>query len=418
MKAGRTGLHGRPALERLIAISSARFADEYWSRSPLLTRRAELDQRFDDLFSPEAADEVMSTRGLRTPFIRVVKDGAIVDASRFTGPGGVGASVGDQVVDEQILDLFAAGHTLVLQALHRFWPPLVTFAGTMSAELGHPVQINAYITPKQSQGFAAHYDVHDVFVLQIAGTKRWIVHDPVHQDPLRDQPWTQHRAAVESHATGSTGTESVLECGDVLYLPRGFIHSAEALGGVSVHLTIGIHSHTRYDIVQALLELTAAEPRLRRTLPMGVDLGDSEQLEPDLTSTIEALTERIQSISAADVAKVMARRDRRSTRPAPLGPLAQARALDTLAPETLVRIRSQQRTRLFVDSNNATIHHAGGTLTFSSLYGDALHTVLHSQAGMRISDIPGLSDGQRLEFVGRLMRAGVVVADSTPSAYP
>ena len=45
--------------------------------------------------------------------------------------------------------------------------------------------------------------------------------------------------------------------GDVLYLPRGFIHSAEALGGVSVHLTIGVHAHTRNDLVRSLLELAA-----------------------------------------------------------------------------------------------------------------------------------------------------------------
>ena len=35
------------------------------------------------------------------------------------------------------------------------------------------MQINAYITPPENQGFAAHYDTHDVFVLQVSGSKRW-----------------------------------------------------------------------------------------------------------------------------------------------------------------------------------------------------------------------------------------------------
>ena len=60
--------------------------------------------------------------------------------------------------------------------------------------------------------------------------------------------------------------ESVLECGDVLYLPRGFIHSAEALGGVSVHLTIGIHNHTRHDfdasLARTLGRRSAAAPHI------------------------------------------------------------------------------------------------------------------------------------------------------------
>ena len=42
----------------------------------------------------------------------------------------------------------------------------------------------------------------------------------------------------------------------------------------------------------------------------------------------------------------MERRDRGSSRPAPLGPLAQADALDTLDPETLVRVRPQRRVML------------------------------------------------------------------------
>ena len=250
---------------------------------------SELRQGFGDLFSLEAADEILSTRGLRTPFIRVAKDGAIIDTARFTGPGGVGATVGDQVVDNRIMELFASGHTVVLQALHRFWPPLVEFAGALSEDLAHPVQINAYITPKQSQGFSAHYDVHDVFVLQIAGSKRWIIHDPVHPDPLPSQPWTRYRRAVESRAAEDPRADDVLGEGDVLYLPRGFIHSAEALGGVSVHLTIGIHSHTRHDLVRSLLELAEEDPRLRRSLPLGVDIGDPAQLSSDLAATVTAL---------------------------------------------------------------------------------------------------------------------------------
>ena len=225
------------------------------------------------------ADEILSTRGLRTPFIRVAKDGAIIDAARFTGPGGVGATIADQVVDSRIMELFASGHTLVLQALHRLWPPLVEFAGALSEDLAHPVQINAYITPRQSQGFSAHYDVHDVFVLQIAGSKRWVIHDPVHPDPLPSQPWTRYRRDVEARAAEDPSADYVLEEGDVLYLPRGFIHSAEALGGVSAHLTIGIHSHTRHDLVRSLLELAEEDPRLRRSLPLGVDIADPDPVE-------------------------------------------------------------------------------------------------------------------------------------------
>jgi hypothetical protein len=51
---------------------------------------------------------------------------------------------------------------------YRVWPPIVAFSQQLVAELGHPVQANAYITPPSSRGFAPHYDVHDLFVLQVA----------------------------------------------------------------------------------------------------------------------------------------------------------------------------------------------------------------------------------------------------------
>ena len=85
----------------------------------------------------------------------------------------MGAGVADQVSDDKLVRLFADGATMVLQGLHRVWPPIIAFSQQLAAELGHPVQANAYVTPPQNQGFSDHYDVHDVFVLQIAGEKRW-----------------------------------------------------------------------------------------------------------------------------------------------------------------------------------------------------------------------------------------------------
>ena len=135
----------------------------------------------------------------------------------------------DQVDSAKVLAQFAAGATIVLQGLHRLWPPLIDFVRQAVDELGHPVQANAYITPPTNRGFDPHYDVHDVFVLQAAGQKRWIVHEPVHVHPLPSQPWTQYREAIAERVTGDPVIDTVLSEGDALYLPRGWIHSAQAL---------------------------------------------------------------------------------------------------------------------------------------------------------------------------------------------
>ena len=183
---------GRPApgptvLSRLAGTDATTFDSEYWGRRPLLARGVDPDG-FRDLLDLDGVDELLSRRGLRTPFIRVARDGAVVDSASFTGGGGVGAEITDQVRDDRVATLFAEGHTVVLQALHRTWPAVLELSTRLAAELGHPVQANAYVTPPTSRGFSAHYDVHDVFVLQITGEKRWRIHAPVLVDPLRSQP--------------------------------------------------------------------------------------------------------------------------------------------------------------------------------------------------------------------------------------
>ncbi|MYS16752.1 cupin domain-containing protein, partial [Streptomyces sp. SID4982] len=230
-------LAGAGVLERrLTDLPFDDFARDVWSRTALLTRRA---GDFSDVFDADAVDELLSRRGLRTPFLRVARNGTVLPESSYTSPGGVGATVPDQLDDTALWRLFADGATLVLQALQRTWAPVGDLCAGLSAELGHPVQANAYVTPPQSQGFDAHYDVHDVFVVQIQGSKRWLVHEPVHPEPLRDQPWTDHRTAVAEAAEGPAYIDTVLEPGDVLYLPRGWLHAARAKGEVSIHLTLG-----------------------------------------------------------------------------------------------------------------------------------------------------------------------------------
>ena len=187
-----------------------------------MSAAADLPGSFTDLLSAEAVDELVSNRGLRTPFLRVAKDGTTLPDQGFTAPGGVGAGVADQVSDDKLVRLFADGATIVLQGLHRVWPPIIAFSQQLASELGHPVQANAYVTPPQNQGFSDHYDVHDVFVLQIAGEKRWQIHAPVLESPLRDQPWTDRRRAGTAAGREPPLIEAVLQPGDCLYLPRGF----------------------------------------------------------------------------------------------------------------------------------------------------------------------------------------------------
>src|SRR5215216_4536568 len=299
------------ALARLVAVERDKFAAEYWGQEPLLSSAADLPGGFSELLDAKAIDELVSKRGLRTPFLRVAKNGTTLADRAFTASGGVGAGIADQVSDDRLVRLFADGSTLVLQALHRVWPPILDFCQKLAAEMGHPVQANAYVTPPQNQGFSAHYDVHDVFVLQIEGEKRWRISRPVLESPLRDQPWSDRQAQVEEAAQEPPLLEASLRPGDCLYLPRGYLHAATALGGVSTHLTLGVHVWTRYALAEQLmhqaLQTLANNPTVRGSLRLGLHVAEPATMRPDIELVTAALADAVRHADLDQLAEAFTR---------------------------------------------------------------------------------------------------------------
>jgi cupin superfamily protein len=396
------------ALSRCVACGPETFAAEHWGRAPLLTRAVELGSGFADLFSGDAVDELLSRRGLRTPFLRMAKDGTVLPAASFTRGGGAGASIGDQAADDRVLAALADGATLVLQALHRTWPPLVDFGAQLVAELGHPIQVNAYITPPESQGFAPHYDVHDVFVLQVSGRKRWTIHAPVVLDPLDNQPWEGHREAVAARAAEAPLIDAVLEPGDALYLPRGTIHAAKAQGETSIHLTIGVHPVTRYHLVRQLLDAAQDDPQLRASLPVGVDLSDPAVLAPHVAATVARLRERLEAADAEELGRRVGTRLRRETRPEPLAPLAQLEAAQRLDAGTRLRLRAGLRLRVDDDVDGIRLVSLGHTVTIPAAAGAAVKTIVTGEV-FEPGELPDLDPDEQVTLARRLLREGIVV---------
>ncbi|HEY8532878.1 MAG TPA: cupin domain-containing protein [Micromonospora sp.] len=401
----------RSALARCVAIDEARFATEYWGRAPLLSRAADLagPEGFADLFSPAAADELLSRRGLRTPFLRVANRGRVLPERLFAGSGGAGAEIADQVLDERVLGLYVDGATLVFQGLHRVWPPVVDFARELGETLGQPVQVNAYLTPAGNQGFATHYDTHDVFVLQVDGRKQWRIHPPVWPHPLESQPWGERADEVAAQADGPPAMDICLAPGDALYLPRGWLHSAQAQQERSLHVTVGVRALTRYALVEEVLALAAEEPELRTTLPFGVDVADPHQIGPEVERTVALLRDWLTRVTPQQLALRLRDRSWPAWRPAPIRPLAQAEAIRRVGPESRVMRRPGLRYHLDSEGDRVALRVFDRVVTFPAFCASALQMVL-SGAVCRVGDVPGLADDHdRIVLVRRLLREAILV---------
>ncbi|WP_173923050.1 cupin domain-containing protein [Agromyces sp. Marseille-P2726] len=414
MSDSERGLSSRPALSRCIRVSADEFAERHWGREPLLSRADELGSPFDDLFSSAAVDELITSRGVRTPFIRMAHEGTVLAASAYTAPGGYGAEIADQVSSDKVLDEFAGGATIVLQGLHRLWPPLIDFTRALVDDLGQPAQVNAYVTPPSSQGFDPHYDTHDVFVLQIAGEKHWRIHAPVHVDPLRTQPWSDHRAAVARAATREPVIDAVLSPGDALYLPRGWIHSATALGATSVHLTVGMSAYTRADLVQALVERAGDRAELRASLPLGIDVRDSAALAPLVEQTVRDLIEALHETDAAWPAAALSRRFDADTRAEALAPLATLDALAELDGRSVVRWRRSLHAGITTVEDRVRIVSRAKSLSLPIEAEPALRRIADGRP-IAVGDLPGLDPESAVVVARRLVREGFVVPVAAPA---
>lgn len=381
-----------------------------WGREPRHVAAAALPTPFDDLLSTRDVDDLLARHGLRTPFLRVARDGHTLADADFTRGGGIGAGVADQLDDTALLRLFAQGHTLVLQGLHRTHPPVLALAQDLAADLGHPVQVNAYVTPPSSRGFAAHYDVHDVFVLQAAGEKRWRLHPPVQPHPLRDQPWQDRRPAVEAAAAGEPHLDVTLRPGDVLYVPRGWLHSATALGGVSTHLTVGVHVWHRGHLAEALVDEArrglAREESQRTSLRPGVDVADPDAIADDLAAVRAALVQALADVDAAAVATRLAARQRAAQRPAPVDPVGTVEALADGLDDVAVVPRAHLLATWEETGDGPVLVSRAGRLTLSPEEADGVTAWLAAEE-------PAVLDA---DLARRLVVAGVAVPVGTGRA--
>ncbi len=264
----------------LLSGDAQAFCEKVWASRVHLHHTE--PERLVGLLSLDDVDHLLTSTAIRTPAVRLAQDGAVLPPARYTrGATLQGQPLTGLVDARKVLDLFEGGASVVLQGLHRYWPPLSRLCAELELELGHPTQANAYLTPPGSQGFAVHSDSHDVFVFQTHGSKRWEVHPPDGTGPGEVQ-------------------DVLLEPGLSMYLPTGTPHAARAQDTVSLHVTLGINQHTWSTLLDRALRRARAAVDDDGHLPAG-HLARPSLLVEGLASRLEQLAGALRATDPADV---------------------------------------------------------------------------------------------------------------------
>lgn len=244
--------------------------------------------------------ELVATNCLPARNLSLIAAGDLVPRSRYTNDKGLLADAVEKHV--------AAGGTLSFRALERILPAMASVCAELDRLLGHPTQANAYLTPPGRQGFDHHWDPHVAIVVQVRGSKVWELDPPDVVDPVAPEfVFTGFSPDLaERLRSGSCALTVRLEPGDVLWVPRGWIHnpySPDDATEPSLHITIGLLQRTRAWLLQQLLAGIVQDQRFREALPPRTD--PAAQRGTCVQETVELAIEHLRGTSFATAAEYL-----------------------------------------------------------------------------------------------------------------
>ncbi len=413
-------------LEALLSpVSTADFFSRHWETEPLFVRRGDATLYASLLEPPELERLVPLATRDNTQAVETLGD-----------PAGPAADVRQLKSADEAMEAYGRGATLRVNGVQSLSPPLGALSQSLEQEFGCPVNVNLYATPAGARGAVRHYDTHDVLVLQVAGRKTWRVYEPLVRLPLNHIPrlaFEEHSAEMKyarggpSKGRGDIGDaesgepthEFSLDSGDLLYLPRGFVHEARTEEEHSRHLTVGLHVLTWLDLLTvALGQVSQRDERLRASLPAGL-------LHTPAAS--EALRERFAELLAsfsrqariADALGETLEGFVRSRTTSEAGDVGRSEAVKKRESEGAIMTDTlMERCRgvvcfVRVEGDSVGLVSAHGALWMPAMFRAALAFVARS-CEFRVSEIPGgLSEGGRVALARRLAADGFVRVSKT-----
>ena len=244
-------------LDKLLGSTTvASFLTEYWERRHLHATDSDVSGfQFDeaDLEARIRFSPISRGSGCRLVFHK-----HNVPASAFCEDGSE-----SEVDYDKFLKMQQAGITAIANLAHNFSNRLLSSCRLLEQCLSARVHVNLYATPPSGRGFHAHYDTHDVFIVQVSGSKEWRLYHEAVKYPF---PAMRGKYMTDTLPEPEPLT---LRAGEMLYVPRGHVHAARASQGEhSVHLTVGVTPLTWADLLcEAVNTVSWSDASLRQGLP-------------------------------------------------------------------------------------------------------------------------------------------------------
>ncbi len=392
------------ALEYLLKpLEIEQFSENFWETKHLHIRRNDRHY-FSGLWTIDDVDALLSSTRLRMDRCRIAKSGKKISQSDFilksrSGPRKV---LHDQPLDtNKIFQQYCDGATIVLEFLDSQCPKLSKFCRDIESATSHLTHVNAYLTPSSAQGFGVHHDTHDVFILQVFGSKTWKIYDSAIELPLPTQPSSTFIPKTKIKE------EITLRQGDLLYLPRGVQHEAEATDETSLHLTLGMNLITWKDVLTGLINLESKKNlSFRKSLPIGYAKSNLGSFHKD--NIIDLLDAVKQSVSAnEDFDRWLRLQNTKAIRPVFDNRLVNIEKSRGMESKSRLRINNNIDCSVRIEDDVIVLSIANTFLEFPARVAAAIDFMLTSSS-FSVHEIPSLDEESKIVIASRLAQAGLL----------
>ncbi|XP_019407811.1 PREDICTED: bifunctional lysine-specific demethylase and histidyl-hydroxylase NO66 [Crocodylus porosus] len=275
----------------LAPVPPQRFLEESWEKQPLLIQRHQ-PSYYQGLFSTAELDDIL--RGGCVHF------GLHLDVTSYVAGVRETHNPVGRALPATVWDFYCRGCSLRLLNPQAFSATVWHFISILQEQFGSMVGANVYLTPPGTQGFAPHYDDIEAFVLQLEGKKHWRVYAPRSEAEVLPQFSSPNFAQTE---IGEPVLDTVLEAGDLLYFPRGFIHQGDCLPDAhSLHITVSSYQRNSWgDLLEKLLPAALQmaideDVEYRQGLPLDYLEYTGVQNSDMVDSRRSAFMEKVQSL--------------------------------------------------------------------------------------------------------------------------
>jgi len=430
-------LTGHAVFEWLVApFGAAQFYEQHWEQLPLLLERPHNRGYYEGWLDVEQLWSMLAEHSLH--YGEDIDCTTFKDGTRKTLTP-ANTHLGDRAVAAEVQQLYQAGCSVRLRKPHKHSDRLWKLLQALEEEWGSYCGVNAYLTPQGTQGFAPHYDDIDAFVLQVEGSKHWRVYKPPAKSDMLARYSSSDLTVEQLAALGEPMIDVTLQPGDLLYMPRGFVHQADAQATDSLHLTLSTNQQHNWG---GLLEQAVARAmqvaiedcvELRKAPPvgymqyMGVQYTDTAA-DSDVSKLREAFSAQAAALAAKALEQLPAVMDAAvdqmaaSLQHAKLPPPSQAAGSSAVecTIDTELKLLSATVARVVVEDDKVMMYHCAQNarefhgnppqgLIFDLDQAEAIDFVLQSYPEpFCVADIPISEDQDKLDIGNNLLEQGVV----------